>query len=54
MNFSDSEQNKERKRMPSFTDDLSEFLRILNEHDVQYLIIGGYATMLHTSDQSFG
>lgn len=27
--------------------DFSEFLRLLNEHDVQYLLVGGYAVAYH-------
>lgn len=28
-------------------DDFKEFLRLLNEHDVAYLLIGGYAVGYH-------
>lgn len=30
-----------------FPDDFREFLRLLEEHDVEYLLIGGYAVGLH-------
>lgn len=29
--------------------DFKEFLQLLNEHDVQYLLIGGYAVAYHTA-----
>ena len=32
---------------PLLTDDFKEFLRLLNVHDVDYLLIGGYAVALH-------
>ena len=32
---------------PLLTDDFKEFLRLLNVHDVDYLLIGGYAVAVH-------
>jgi predicted nucleotidyltransferase len=32
---------------PLLTDDFREFLRLLNAHRVEYLLIGGYAVALH-------
>ena len=32
---------------PLLTDDFKEFLRLLNAHGVDYLLIGGYAVALH-------
>jgi hypothetical protein len=32
---------------PLLTDDFKEFLRLLNVHHVDYLLIGGYAVALH-------
>jgi hypothetical protein len=38
--------------------DFSEFIELLNEHEVEYLIVGGYAVILHgypryTGDMDF-
>ena len=30
-----------------FNDDFSDFIRALNNHDVQYILVGGYAVILH-------
>lgn len=32
---------------PLLTDDFREFLRLLNAHRVEYLLVGGYAVALH-------
>lgn len=32
---------------PLFPDDFKEFLRLLNAHRVDYLVVGGYAVGLH-------
>lgn len=32
----------------SFESDYKDFLELLNKHKVKYLIVGAYATMLHT------
>lgn len=32
---------------PQFPEDFSEFLRLLNAHRVEYLLVGGYAVGLH-------
>jgi hypothetical protein len=32
---------------PLLPDDFKEFLRLLNAHDVDYLVVGGYAVGLH-------
>lgn len=35
-------------REKTFIDDLKEFLEILNKNNVQYLVVGAYATMFYT------
>jgi hypothetical protein len=32
---------------PQLPDDFREFLRLLNAHHVEYLLVGGYAVGLH-------
>lgn len=32
---------------PLFTDDFSAFLKLLDAHDVEYLLVGGYAVGVH-------
>ena len=30
-----------------FNDDFRDFIQALNKHDVQYILVGGYAVILH-------
>ena len=30
-----------------FNDDFRDFIQALNKHDVQYMLVGGYAVILH-------
>ena len=30
-----------------FPDDFSEFLKLLNDHNVEYLLVGGFAVAVH-------
>ena len=44
--------------LTEFPHDFSEFLKLFNAHDVEYLLVGGFAVAIHgypraTSDKEF-
>lgn len=37
-----------------FNDDFKEFVELLNKHDVEYILVGGYSVILHGYPRSTG